>query len=137
MMSQSVTGQLRPGQKEVILLATARSSQMGPFVETLRKQSGSEMIIAASAQAALETTRHNRIILAVVDDLIDDNTGLALIRRLIQIDAFMHLSILSDAEEDIFHDLTEGLGLLSMLPLMPGERDARRLWDLLQRVPHA
>ncbi len=118
----------------IILLVTTRPSHMLPFSRELRDASGMQIVVVGSAEEAIAAARRSSVVMAVVDDLIGDNGGLDLIRHLIHIDAFMHTAVLSDADESTFHDRSEGLGILAKLSLMPGQKDARRLWELLRTM---
>ena len=122
---------------QMILLVTTRSSQMRPFAEALGREIRMQMQTAGSAEEALDAARRNKIALAVVDERIGDISGLDLIKRLLEIDAFVHTAVLSDADEEEFHNRSEGLGILTQLARMPEEKDARRLCALLREVlPH-
>jgi hypothetical protein len=119
---------------QVILLVTTRPSHMLPFSRELRDASHMQLVVAGSVDEAIEAAKRYPIVMAVVDDLICKHGGLDLIKHLIQIDAFMHTAVLSDADEEAFHDRSEGLGVLAMLSLMPGQKDARRLWESLRSM---
>jgi DNA-binding NtrC family response regulator len=119
-----------------ILLVTTRSSQMLPFTEELLRETRMQLITVGSADEALDAARRKKIVLAIVDDRIAETAGLDLIKRLIEIDAFMHTAVLSDAGEEDFHNRSEGLGVLARLALMPDQKDARRLCGLLGTMPH-
>lgn len=118
----------------VMLLVTARPSHMLPFSRELRDTSRLQIVVAGSTGEAIAIARRFPVVMAVVDDLICENGCLDLIKQLIQIDAFMHTAVLSDADEKTFHDRSEGLGVLAKLSLMPGPEDARHLWELLRTM---
>jgi DNA-binding NarL/FixJ family response regulator len=119
-----------------ILLVTTRPSQMRPFAEALCEESRMQMITAVSAEEAIDAARRAKIVLAIVDERIGETAGLDLIKHLIEIDAFMHAAVLSDADEEDFHNRSEGLGVLARLTLMPDQKDARRLYELLSTMSH-
>lgn len=115
-------------------MASADPSQKQSFVVELGKQSGLALVMANSVEEALATVHSHKITLALVDDPIGAHSGLDLIRRLMQIDAFIYTAVFSDAGEEDFHERSEGLGVLAKLPLAPSTEDARRLWDLMQKI---
>jgi hypothetical protein len=119
---------------QAILLVTARPSDMLPFSRELRDASRLRMVVARSVGEAIDAAKRYPVVMAVVDDLICESGGLDLIRHLIQIDAFIHTAVLSDADEATFHDRSEGLGVLAKLSLMPGQKDARHLWESLRGI---
>ncbi|MBI5064066.1 MAG: hypothetical protein HZB87_11560 [Desulfatitalea sp.] len=117
-----------------ILLVSADPSQKQSFAAELGKQSGLALVTANSVEEALTMVQAHKIALAVVDDQIGAHSGLDLIRRLIQIDAFIYTAVLSNAGEEDFHERSEGLGILAKLPLAPGPEDARRLWEAIEKI---
>ena len=119
---------------QAILLVSSDPSQKRSFAVELGNESRLPLVTAPSAEEALAMLREHHILLAVVDDRIGAQSGLDLIRRLIRIDAFMHTAVFSDAGEEDFHERSEGLGVLAKLPLAPSTEDARRLWDLMQKI---
>jgi DNA-binding NarL/FixJ family response regulator len=120
--------------KDTILLATARLPKLTPFAENLREVSRMRINTAGTAEEALDAARQRNIALAVVDDRIGEITGLELVKRLVETDAFMLTAVLNDDEEEEFHDRSEGLGILTRLPLAPGPDDAQRLYELLRGI---
>ena len=122
---------------QVILLVTTRPLHMLPFTQELHDASRMQVIVAGSAEEAIDAANRYPVAMAVVDDLICQNGSLDLIRHLIRIDAFMHTAVLSDADDATFHDHSEGLGVLAKLSFMPGQKDARHLWELLRAMPPA
>jgi ActR/RegA family two-component response regulator len=117
-----------------ILLVTSRREQLSELAEELRKDPGVNLLVAASLQEALDMLRHWVPVMAIVDERVGGAAGLDLIRRFIEINAFVHSAVLSDTADETFHQQSEGLGILARLPLQPGEEDARRLLDDLRRV---
>ena len=117
-----------------ILLVSADPSQKQSFVAELGKQSGLALVTANSLEEAIATLQAHKITLALVDDPIGAHSGLDLIRRLIQIDAFMYTAVFSNAGEEDFHERSEGLGVLAKLPYAPSPEDARRIWDVMKTM---
>lgn len=120
--------------KHTILLITSRPDQLQELVEEIRRDPEAGLMVAVSAQDALTIVGQRGPALVVVDDRVGDMTGLELVRHLIQANAFVHTAVLSDATEEDFHRDSEGLGVLTRLPLQPGKEDARRLLERLRRV---
>jgi ActR/RegA family two-component response regulator len=117
---------------QTILLVTARSSQMQPFVQALGK--GVNLITVDSVSEALNAARNRKITLAVVDEEVAETAGLDIVRRLLQINAFVHTAVLSAAAEADFHERSEGLGVLAQLPVVPEPKDAQHLRGLLDQM---
>jgi DNA-binding response OmpR family regulator len=117
-----------------ILLVTSRLEQLSELAKGLRKEPDVNLLIAVTVQEALDMLRQRVPVLAIVDEQTEGITGLDLIRRFIEVDAFVHTAALSDITEEAFHQASEGLGVLARLPLRPGGEDARRLLHKLRCV---
>lgn len=72
--------------------------------------------------------------LMVVDDPLEDMGGLTLIRKLLGINAMINTALVSHLSSSAFHEATEGLGILSNLPFIPGETDAQAILTRLAEV---
>ncbi len=131
------TGGTTATAQRSILLVSTRSADMAAFAEALGSHSRMPVETAASAEQALEAVRQGKAEMVVVDERLGETAGLDLIRRLLEVDAFIHTAVLSAAGEEDFHERSEGLGVLAKLPLVPGPDDARRLIELLNNItPH-
>jgi hypothetical protein len=64
---------------------------------------------------------------AIIDELLPDMTGLALVGRLLSVDAWINTALVSSLPFGAFHEATEGLGIAVHLPPEPGRREASRL----------
>ena len=51
--------------------------------------------------------------------------------QLLMINAATHSAVTTGMEAEAFHDAMEGLGILTGLPLTPGDNDVRHMLDLL------
>lgn len=110
-----------------ILLASPRRNDLQRFVETLQGSAAVEMTVAHSGEDALAVVHRKSPDLVVVDDDMGDMTGLVLVRRLIEADAFIQTALMSDLAENEYHHRSEGLGVWMRLPILPGEKDAQKL----------
>ena len=70
-------------------------------------------------------------ILIIVDEQVGALSGLDLVRRLMKVNAFLNTVVLSTMSHEDFHLLTEGLGILAKLSIQPGEKEADRIFELL------
>lgn len=119
---------------ENILLITSRADQLHDFAEEVRNASGTRLILASSRRDALDTLGRDAVVLAIVDDRVGKETGLEIVRHLIQVNAFIQTAVLSAEDDATFHEVSEGLGVLVRLPMQPDAEDARRLLDRLRQV---
>ncbi len=117
-----------------ILLVTARPSQLKEFSEVFGEGQNMAVVQIGNIKEAIKAVKEMKPILAVVDDQVRGAVGLDIIRRLIQENAFIQTAAISDLNDDEFHVRSEGLGVLSKLPLVPTAADARKLIELLEQV---
>ena len=117
-----------------ILLVTARSSQLKEFTQVFGKDRNMAVVQVENVRDAITTVKEIRPVLAIVDDQIGGAVGLDIIRRLLQENAFIQTAAISDLSDDEFHVRSEGLGVLSKLPLVPTAVDADKLIEQLEQV---
>jgi hypothetical protein len=114
-------------EKRIILLVTRRMADLGPFVRVLQDDETLTLIQVPDPDAAVLKSAEIRPALAVIDGSMGDASSLDLARRLLTVNAFIHTAILSDMEETVFHEQSEGLGVLAHFPLQPGPGHAHQL----------
>ncbi len=117
-----------------ILLVTARPSQLKEFAEVFGEDQNLAVVQIGNIKEAIAAVKEVKPVLAVVDDQVRGAVGLDIIRCLIQENAFIQTAAISDLSDDEFHIRSEGLGVLSKLPLVPTAADARKLIGLLEQV---
>ncbi len=72
--------------------------------------------------------------LVVVDSDLPDTDPLGLVQKLLMVNAMVNTAVISPLAEEQFHEASEGLGVLSRLPVEPGHSDAADLLHKLRRV---
>ena len=122
-----------------IVIVTSRKEDLGDFgraLETAEKRISLQWV--GSGSDALAVASESTPDLLVVDETLADMDGLTLIRKLLGINAMINTALISPLSSSKFHKATEGLGILSNLPLSPGEIDAREILTRLAEVvvPH-
>jgi CheY-like chemotaxis protein len=117
-----------------ILLITSRPAHQKEFVQALDQHEKITVITAESIQEAVLAVEKQPPILVVTDDQVCGLTGLDIVRRLIEVNAFIQTAVISELDDHEFHNRSEGLGILSKLPLIPGEGDALKLIKRLEQV---
>lgn len=120
--------------KHIFILATRRTAELKPFAQALEADDQVTLIQVAGGQETLDTAVRVVPGLVIVDQELDENGGQTLARQLLQVNAFIQTVILSDMDEEAFHEATEGLGVLMRLPLTPDGGDADRLLSLYRKV---
>ncbi len=70
----------------------------------------------------------------VVDSDLPDTDPLGLVQKLLMVNAMVNTAVISPLTEEEFHEASEGLGVLSRLPVEPGPSDAADLLHKLRRI---
>lgn len=120
--------------QQIVLLITSRKDQLEVFTGALRADADIELITIDSAEESIEAAVRLVPVLAVVDQEVDGVSGLEIVQRLLEVNAFIYTAVLTDMDEALFHERSEGLGVLADLPLLPNEKDAADLLAKLRQV---
>ena len=118
--------------KRSILLQTGRPAVFVPFVGELERQ-GCTVTTVADAAACKDCVQRQAPHLVVVDAPTQEQARQDVI-GIMRVNALVHTAVVTDMAEDVFHDVMEGLGILSSLPSTPDADDARRLVQLLTEL---
>jgi two-component SAPR family response regulator len=114
-----------------ILLVTSERDPFSEFAGVLKQKDDVELSRAATGQEALEAISVNPVDLVVVNENIDDMTGIEFMKKLLSINPMINCAAVSLLSPEEFHEASEGLGVLMQLPVSPGKQDAQ---NLLQRL---
>jgi CheY-like chemotaxis protein len=117
-----------------IILASPRVDRWQAFSEALAAGIQSDIITVRTGADAIEAAQMLRPQIVVIDAELGDLTAVELIRRLLGIDAMINTAVASAEAEDIFHEETEGLGILMKLSPLPTSAEAGRLVECLGQL---
>ena len=117
-----------------IVLVSSRADTWDDFAATLSHQGQAEVMAARTSAEALSAAREKGPVAMVIDEDLGDMSGIELARAVILINAMIQLALVSDQPEAVFHEATEGLGILMQLPLRPGRQEAVQLSERLAGV---
>lgn len=117
-----------------IVLVSPRADTWDDFAAALGHQGQAEVMAAHTGAEALSAAREKGPAAMVIDQDLGDMSGIELARDVILINAMIHLALVSDRPEAIFHEATEGLGILMQLPPRPGRQEAVQLSERLAGV---
>jgi CheY-like chemotaxis protein len=109
-----------------ILLVTPHQSHFSGILATI-EASGAQVIWAASGAEALEQVRLQSVDLVLADEALGDMTGLALVEKIVAINALINCALVSSLSEKAYHDASEGLGILMRMPPSSQKEDGERL----------
>lgn len=101
----------------LILLVSSDHTQWHTFTDALKKALPVEIVRAQDGAQALKIAREQKLLAAIIDAPLADMSGVTLVKRLMEVNAMVHVALVSDKPADEFHTETEGLGI--MLQLLP------------------
>jgi DNA-binding response OmpR family regulator len=116
------------------LLVSPAPAALLPLASHLAGTCGWEVAQAGSGEQALETAARERPAVVVFDERVRDLAAAEFARRLLAVDAAIHLAVATPRPEEEALERYEGLGLAACLPDRPGRRDAERLRRKLERL---
>ena len=117
-----------------IVIVSPRVDQWETFVRSLQAAIRVDIVKAASGAEAIEAARTINPLAMAIDADVGDMPGVELIKRLLPINAMIYTALVSDEPEEIFHETTEGLGILTKLSPTPDSAEAGRLAECLRQV---
>jgi PleD family two-component response regulator len=126
----SSTGEQGP----LILLVTSRNKELHPFTRALQREIEIRLVTTGAPEDALTIVAKKSPILVIVDEVVNQTSGLSLVQKMVEANAFINTAVISEAAEEDFHIQSEGLGILTKLGKIPGENDAKNLIALLKQV---
>jgi DNA-binding NtrC family response regulator len=113
--------------KTVILLVSARKEELDPFIQGLQSGENVHLIQAETPEEALKTASSKGPAMAILDGSMGNDFGLDLAKEFLKLNAFINTAVMSDMDETVFHEKSEGLGVFAQLPLKPDGQHARAL----------
>ncbi|HBZ57222.1 MAG TPA: response regulator [Syntrophobacteraceae bacterium] len=117
-----------------ILLATTRPEAMQPFTEALSSDPEVHLDQVASSVDVLAAVRASAPHLVIIDADLPDIAPLELVRKLLMANAMVNTAVISSLSEELFHEASEGLGVLSRVPVVPDRSDAVALLVKLRSI---
>jgi DNA-binding response OmpR family regulator len=117
-----------------ILLVSARQETMHSFAEGLALDPEVHLEQVSSGADALSAVRSTPPHLAILDSELPDTGPLGLVSELLKVNAMVNTAVVSPLSDQDFHEASEGLGILTRLPLMPANSDAAELLRKLRQI---
>ena len=116
-----------------ILLVVDQMDTFEELADALRQEGGAEILWAHDSETAFSKVADDPPDLVIVDETIGETSGLDWIRRLMEVNAFIHTAAVSSLSHEEFHETSEGLGIMDQLPPHPGKTDAQRIVNTLRQ----
>jgi two-component SAPR family response regulator len=114
-----------------IVIVTNDTDNFSEFAESLSVDSKCRIHWANSVQSALDEELNIPPDLMIIDETVEGLTGIDIARKIILKNAFINLAVASSLPPKIFHEVSEGLGIMAQLPLTPNKSDAQRLLEAM------
>ena len=117
-----------------ILLASRQPERFQKLRAELSARHPVTFTQASSGRTSLAKVRASAVDLVIVDAMLGDMTGEELVRQLLEVNAMINAVLVSDTSPEVFHERTEGLGILMPLPPVCGKAEAIKLGQCLVRL---
>ncbi len=118
----------------IILFVAKDFSRFSVLVSRLRREQEIELVPAATGAAGLEQLKDKAMDVVIVDEQLDDMSGIDFVKQLVMVSPLVNTAIVGDLSKKEFHEATEGLGVLMQLPRHPQEQDAEALLAVLKKI---
>ncbi|SHN48572.1 hypothetical protein [Desulfovibrio litoralis] len=102
------------------------------------------MGFVSTIKNALEFVKATPPVLIILDQVFSDIPNLSetenekalrgTLTDILMINAMIHSVVVTDMDKEIFHELTEGLGILLALPVKLNQTELQKLFDALSEV---
>ncbi|MBM9537489.1 response regulator [Desulfobulbus alkaliphilus] len=118
----------------IILFVAKDFSRFALLVDRLRRKQDVRFMPAATGSSGLKQLQGMTMDLVIVDQQLDDMSGIEFVQRLVQVNPLVNTAIVGTLSEADFHEATEGLGVLMQLPPHPGEKEAEALLAVIEKI---
>lgn len=116
-----------------ILLVSQDKASMSAFKAGL-EENQVQTAWARSGSNAVVKIAEGRFDLVVTDENLGDMTGLEFIEKVISIRPMVNCAAVTSLLPADFHEASEGLGILTQLPVRPGQEQAEKLLNQLKTI---
>lgn len=126
----------RPMNNHIIkmLLVGSDSGSLGDFPRILEPYQNILVTSVDSGSKALDTIRSENINLVIADEQLTDTTGVEFIEALVTVNPLINCALVSSMSAKEFHQETEGLGILTQLPVQFGKKEMEDLITVLDKI---
>ena len=117
-----------------ILIVGKDETRFSVLAAALQRQQETRIVCAATGIAGLATLKGKQVDLAIVDEKLDDMSGIDFVKLLVKAYPLVNTAIVSTLTTEEFHEATDGLGVLLQLPREPRQKDAATLLGILEKI---
>lgn len=120
-----------------ILLVGKEKAAFAVLAKRLRLERDIRLHFAGTGNAGVGLLRERDVKsmdLVVVDENLQNMTGIDYVRQLVRNNPLVNTAVIGSLPDEVFHEATEGLGVLLQLPPHPREHDAVKLLAMLRKI---
>ncbi len=117
---------------QIVLISKETGSLSG--WEAIFKEFDANVIMTGSCDETLLQCEESRVDLIVADEQVTDMSGIDCIRKMITVNPMLNFAAVSSLPNEMFHEASEGLGVLMQLPVSPGKKEVKKLLDRLRHI---
>lgn len=117
-----------------VLLVSTDKETFNEFESALKEFEDIQPVRTDSGAKALQIVAQSGLDLVVADEDLGDMTGLEFAGKLVSVNPMVNCALLSTLSPEVFHEKSEGLGVLAQLPVIPGQEEARELVQKLREL---
>ena len=117
-----------------LLLISNNEESFRQLDSVLRENKDIEVFYAESGETALNMIKDSAFDLVITDEEVGDMSGLAFSKKLITTNPLINCVAVSSLSNEDFHEASEGLGLMTNLPVQPGRKEAEELLKNLRLI---
>lgn len=116
-----------------LLFVTPEQANFADLAAEIEKRGGT-IHWAVSGDQALQTIGKQTVDLVLTDETLGDMTGLEFIKQLVTLNPMINCAAVSSLSKAVYHEASEGLGILMQLPPKPDQADGKRLMKHLNQI---
>ena len=117
-----------------VLLISSEKSALSGLESYMKRCDNFQILTAKSSQEAFQMIPGKTVDLVVADENLKDMTGLEFIQKLVKVNPMINSAVVSSLSSKDFHQISEGLGVLMQLPVLPNEKHAETLINHLKKI---
>jgi CheY-like chemotaxis protein len=117
-----------------LLLVSRDKDSLSGLSSAFNGQNDIELEFSASGKNTLAMISAKAVDLVVADEDLGDMTGLELVKRLLKINPVINFAVVSHLSHDTFHEISEGLGIMTQLPVKPSKKESEELINTLKLI---
>lgn len=118
----------------VIMLVSSQPASWTLFADELKTALGVDIELARTGAEALHLAGERHPLAVIIDQPLPDGKPIDLVRQLMAVNAMTHVAWVSELPEEMFHEMSEGLGILMQLSPNKDLSEASRLAVCLRQV---